>query len=160
MPRRYCWLFVAGVLLWGCMSPPAPSELASDAARDLNLAARFGQLGAAAAHASERERPEFLKRRSAWGKTLRVVDTELAGFEMQTHEDAKVFVDIVWLRMDEMTVRSTRIAQFWRDYRVGGWLLVREKRVEGDLGLFGEPVERAPSRAKDVHFPTKVIHEQ
>jgi hypothetical protein len=142
------------------MSPPAPSELASDAARDLNLAARFGQLGAAAAHASERERPEFLKRRSAWGKTLRVVDTELAGFEMQTHEDAKVFVDIVWLRMDEMTVRSTRIAQFWRDYRVGGWLLVREKRVEGDLGLFGEPVERAPSRAKDVHFPTKVIHEQ
>ena len=152
-------VLVVGALLGACVAPPPPSELAADAARDLNLAARFGQMGSAAAHASDKERPEFLKRRAGWGKTLRVVDTELAGFEMHDHDNAKVFVDIVWLRLDESTVRSTRIAQFWRDERVGGWQLVREKRVEGDLGLFGEPVERdAPT--KDAHFPTTVIHEE
>jgi hypothetical protein len=116
-------------------------------------------MGAAAAHAVESERAEFLKRRATWGKSLRIVDTEVAGFEMETHDNAKIFVDIAWLRVEELAVRSTRIAQYWRDSRIGGWQLVREKRVEGDLGLFGEPVERAPSRAKDVHFPTQVIPE-
>ena len=84
---------------------------------------------------------------------------ELAGFEMDTHDNAKIYVDVTWLRADELTVRSTRIAQFWRDHRVGGWLLVREKRVAGDIGLFGEPVQRSATRAKDVHFPTTTIRE-
>lgn len=157
--RRAWPLLVLVGWLQGCVSPPPPSELAADAARDLNLAARFGQMGAAAAHTAEGERSAFLERRAAWGKSLRIVDTELAGFEMSKHDNAKVYVDIVWLRADEVSVRSTRIAQYWRDYRVGGWQLIREKRVDGDLGLFGERVERAPGRAKDVHFPTTVIHE-
>ncbi len=148
-----------GASLTGCFAPPPPSELAADAARELNLAARFGEMGTAAAHASDAERPEFLKRRAEWGKSLRIVDVELAGFQMDEPDSAKVFVDIAWLRVDELNVRSTRIAQFWRDYRIGGWKLFREKRVQGDLGLFGEPVERAPMRAKDVHFPTKIISE-
>lgn len=157
--RQWITVFVAAWLSIGCVSPPPPSEMASDAARDLNLAARFGQLGVAATHAAESERAAFLERRAEWGRTLRIVDTELAGFEMSKADNAKVFVDITWLRQDELSVRSTRVAQYWRDHRVGGWLLVREKRVDGDLGLFGEAVERSPERAKDVHFPTKVIAE-
>jgi hypothetical protein len=148
-----------GLVGSGCVSPPPPSELAADAARDLNLAARFGQLGAAASHTAAGAREGFLERRAQWGKSLRIVDTELAGFEMDRHDNAKVYVDVTWLRADELTVRSTRIAQFWRDHRVGGWLLVREKRVDGDIGLFGEAVQRSPVRAKDVHFPTTTIRE-
>lgn len=149
-------------LLWfcqGCISPPPPSELATDAARDLNLAARFGQLGAAAAHAAEGERAEFLKRRADWGNNVRILDTELAGFEMTEADRAKIYVSISWLRQNELSVRSTRIEQHWRDNRVGGWQLIREKRVDGDIGLFGEAVHVARAQAKDVHFPTKVIRE-
>ena len=142
-----------------CISPPPPSELATDAARDLNLAARFGQMSAAATHAAASERSNFLERRAEWGKSVRIVDTELAGFEMNQADRAEVFVDITWLRVDELEVRSTRVSQHWRDDRDGGWQLFREKRVDGDVGLFGEPVDRAPVQAKDVHYPTKVIHE-
>jgi hypothetical protein len=142
-----------------CIAPPSPSELANDAARDMNLAARFGNLGAAAAHAAEGERTEFLKRRSQWGESIRILDTDLAGFEMKGADKAMVYVRISWLRQDELDVRNTRVEQHWRDLQVGGWQLVREKRFDGDIGLFGEHVERAPTQAKDVHFPTKVIRE-
>src|SRR5690606_24249500 len=74
-----------GLVASGCVAPPPPSELAADAARDLNLAARFGQLGAAASHTADGARESFLERRAQRGKYLRIVDTELAGFEMDTH---------------------------------------------------------------------------
>jgi len=150
------------VVAWfcqGCISPPPPSELATDAARDLNLAARFGQMGAAAAHAAEGERAEFLKRRAEWGGNVRILDTELAGFEMTEADKAKVYVTISWLRQNELSVRNTRVEQHWRDNRDGGWQLIREKRVDGDIGLFGERVHVAQVQAKDVHFPTKIIRE-
>lgn len=116
-------------------------------------------MGAAAAHAAESERAEFLKRRAEWGGNVRILDTELAGFEMTEADKATVYVSISWLRQNELSVRNTRIEQHWRDQRVGGWQLIREKRVDGDVGLFGESVHVARAQAKDVHFPTKVIRE-
>jgi hypothetical protein len=145
--------------LVACLSPPPPSERATDAARDLNLAARFGRMDLAAAHAADSVRGDFMKRREGWGKTVRILDTEMAGFEMADASSATVMVDVSWVRMDETTVRSTRVSQAWRDETHGGWKLVREKRVAGDLGLFGEYVEMRPRQAKDVHFPVKVITE-
>lgn len=143
----------------GCVTPPPPAERATDAARDLNLAARFGRLDLAASHAADSVRSEFLERRAGWGKTLRILDTEMAGFQMPDATHATVVVDVSWVRMDETNVRSTRVSQAWRDETNGGWKLVREKRVEGDLGLFGEYVEMRPRQAKDVHFPVRVIRE-
>ena len=157
--RKLLVALVVAASCQACISPPPPSELATDAARDMNLAARFGNLGAAAAHAAEGERTEFLKRRSEWGESIRILDTDLAGFEMKGANKAMVYVRITWLRQDELNVRNTRIEQHWRDEQVGGWQLIREKRFDGDIGLFGEHVERGPAKAKDVHFPTKVIRE-
>jgi hypothetical protein len=130
--------------------------MATDAARDLNLAARFGRLDIAATQAAEKERPAFLKRRAGWGTTIRVLDFELAGLEMEDAANATVFVDISWIRPDESNVQTTRISQGWRDERVGGWQLVAEKRIDGDKGLFGEKVERQGPRP-DAHFPVTVI---
>lgn len=157
--RTFIGTLVVVAFCHGCISPPPPSELATDAARDLNLAARFGQMNAAAAHAAAGERAEFLKRRADWGGNVRILDTELAGFEMTDPRKATVYVTISWLRQDELSVRNTRIEQHWRDNRDGGWQLIREKRVDGDIGLFGERVHVAQTQAKDVHFPTKIIRE-
>jgi hypothetical protein len=66
-------------------------------------------------------------------------------------------VDFSWTRADEGTLRTTRVFQQW-EATEGPWLLVREKRVGGDLGLFGEPVARLDATPRpDVQFPTKVI---
>jgi len=139
-----------------CGVPPA-SERATDAARDLNVAARFGRMDIALNHTSGAARQNFLSRRSAWGQSVRVVDVELAGMEMPDGTHAKIQVDYSWTRVSEGVLRTTRIAQDWEDAGTG-WKLVREKRVQGDLGLFGEPVATTSSEPhQDVQFATKVI---
>jgi hypothetical protein len=125
----------------------------------LNLAARFGRMDVAASHAAVSVRDEFLLRRAGWGRTLRIVDTELANFSMSDATHATVLVDVSWMRHNEASVRSTRVSQTWRDEPQQGWKLVREKRIEGDLGLFGEHVDLVQREVEDVHFATKVIRE-
>ena len=72
-------------------------------------------------------------------------------------KDAKIQVDYSWTRVSEGVLRTTRIAQDWEDAGTG-WKLVREKRVQGDLGLFGEPVATTSSEPhEDVQFATKII---
>lgn len=143
-------------LALGCVSPPPPAERATNAARELNLAARFGRMDLAVAGASPKARKEFLERRALWGKGLRIVDVELTGLDMSKPDRAVVYVDVAWVRMDESTLRSTRLAQHWENDD-GGWLLTREKRVAGDVGLFGELVVRRGPPQRDVHFPSKTI---
>jgi len=139
-----------------CLAPAPAAERATDAARELNVAARFGRMDIALSRTSTAARANFLRRRSDWGKDIRVVDVELAGLSMPDSERALVEVDYAWVRMDEGVLRTTRVAQHWRDSQ-GSWRLEREQRTAGDLGLFGEPVkvERPPPR--DVHFATKLI---
>jgi hypothetical protein len=48
------------------------------------------------------------------------------------------------------------VAQVWRE-EDGNWQLTREKRVAGDIGLFGEPVEVARPEIRDVQFPTMTL---
>ncbi len=147
------------LLLWAtsCVSPPPASERATDAARELNLAARFGRMDVALSSTSGAARKNFLSRRSEWGKNVRIVDVELAGMNMPDAEHAEIQVDYSWTRIDEGVLRTTRIAQNWED--VGnGWKLIRERRLLGDLGLFGEPVPQASGEPHpDVQFATKVI---
>jgi hypothetical protein len=148
-------VFAPALALAACIAPQGPAQRATDAARELNIAARFGRMDIAAGHTASGARSRFIERRSEWGKELRVVDIELAGLSMADPHQALVLVDVAWVRMNEGALRSTRIAQTWRDD--DGWQLVREQRVAGDLGLFGERVQVVRPESQDVHFPSKTI---
>jgi len=143
--------------LGACFAPPTQSQRVTDAARELNVAARFGRMDLAAGHASRAARKHFLERRAQWGNRIRVVDVALASLAMgEGNETAHVHVDIAWVRIDEGSLRSTRVAQLWRE-RDGVWQLTREKRAAGDIGLFGEAVKISRSVSPDVHFASKTI---
>lgn len=145
-------------LAWSaCVTPPPPAERASDAARQLNVASRFGEIASVIDMTAPRMRNRFQERRADWGKEVRVVDVELASLDLADARHAKVMVDFSWTRTNEGTLRATRVLQEW-EAADGPWLLVREKRVSGDLGLFGERVAMQESAPRpDVQFPTKVI---
>jgi hypothetical protein len=144
----------------GCVAPQPPSQRVTDAARETNMAARFGRMDLAVEHAAEGTRAQFAKRHADWGGAIRVFDLELSGLNMPDTEHATVFVDVQWMRIDENMLRTTRLEQSWRGTgKDGGWVLARERRVSGDIGLFGEPVARndADTPHGDVQFPTKTI---
>jgi hypothetical protein len=158
MPSLRLFAGLALSLSWSaCVTPPPPAERASDAARQLNVASRFGELASVIDMTSPRIRDRFQEKRAEWGKDVRVVDVELASLDLADAHHARVMVDFSWTRTNEGTLRATRVLQEW-EAAEGPWLLVREKRVSGDLGLFGERVavqEAAPR--PDVQFPTHVI---
>jgi hypothetical protein len=154
--RKLCAL-VGLLTLGGCMTPPSPAERATDAAMELNLAARFGQLDVAVGRTAKASRPDFMKRHAAWGQTLRIVDVEMASLQLPESDSAIVLVDYAWIRNTEGTMRATRVEQTWKDD--AGWHLVRERRVAGDVGLLGEPEPEAPPVAPDKHFATRTIRE-
>jgi hypothetical protein len=159
MPSLRLLVGLAVSVSWSaCVTPPPPAERASDAARQLNVASRFGELASVIDMTSPRIRERFQARRSDWGKDVRVVDVELASLDLADARHAKVMVDFSWTRTNEGTLRATRVLQEW-EAADGPWLLVREKRVSGDIGLFGERVAvRDEAPRPDVQFPTKVIH--
>ena len=148
------WLPVM-LVLGGCMAPPSQAQRVTEVARELNMAARFGRMDVALSHTAKGAREAFLERRGQWGRRLRIVDVELAGLSLSEATKAKVQVDVAWVRVDESQLRNTRVAQVWKDD--GGWRLVREKRVAGDLGLFGEKVDVLRPASRDVHFPSRTI---
>jgi hypothetical protein len=150
-------LLLGCCLVVGCLAPPPPAQRAADAVRELNLAARFGRTELASGLTSRAARKGFLERRTSWGKDLRVLDVELVGFDMPSKDRVRVEVDYAWTRMDEGRLRTTRVAQEWRD-QGRGFQLIAEHRSSGDLGLFGEKAPAAdPAPRRDVHFATKVI---
>jgi hypothetical protein len=149
---------LAAAVAWsGCIRPPPAAEGASDAARELNVSSRFGEISGVLGLTAPSMREQFLNRRTHWGKAIRVVDVELAGMTVPDNEHAAVAVDFSWTRTDEGTLRTTRVLQNWENTQ-GSWLLVRERRLSGDLGLFGEVVQAPQSEPRpDVQFATKVI---
>jgi hypothetical protein len=154
---RSVFLLALLASLAGCMAPVTPVARVTDAARELNLACRFGRMDVALGHTSPGARTQFLERRATWGRTVRILDVELAALRLKDEANAVIHVDVAWVRETESSMRSTRVAQMWRDGD-GGWRLIREQRVAGDLGLFGEPVPIGPHSApRDVQFPTHVI---
>jgi hypothetical protein len=81
------------LLATGCIAPPPPAERAADAVRELNLAARFGRTELAGGLTADSARKGFLQRRANWGKDIRVVDVELAGFDMSAKDRVRVEVE-------------------------------------------------------------------
>ncbi len=124
--------------LASCVLPPNNSQRLTESALDMNTAARFGRMDVALEHVGSKARSDFMRRHADWGTRLRVVDVEFGGFELVKSDEAEVYLDVLWLRMDEATVRTTRIVQRWRDER-GHWELIEESRKEGEEGLLGEP---------------------
>jgi hypothetical protein len=156
--RGVCFaLCLFGSGLGACMTPPSPAERVTDAAMELNLAARFGQLDVAVARTQKSVRPDFMKRHAAWGQSLRIVDVEMASLTLPESDRAVVLVDYAWVRNTEGTMRATRVEQHWKDD--GGWHLVRERRIAGDVGLLGEPTPEPAPRGPDKQFATRTIHE-
>jgi hypothetical protein len=154
---RRAVVLVLLAFLSSCLKPPGPAELASDAARELNMTARYGELAGILGMTSPGMRQEFVSRRAEWGKMTRVVDVELAGLTLEDRDRANILVDFSWTRSDENVLKTTRVMQGWSN-ETGNWTLVREKRVSGDLGLFGEAVAKVEHGPRpDVQFPTRVI---
>jgi hypothetical protein len=154
MRRHLAWLLLGA--LAACMPSQVPAREVSEAARDLNLATRFGQMEMAAERTSDTHRQRFLESRAEWGTEVRVVDVELAQLRVPDSEKAEVIVDVSWVRIDEILLRSTRIKQNWENPG-GGWRLNAEERIGGDIGLLGESVTILHPEARDARFPTKTI---
>jgi hypothetical protein len=154
-----CALFAVAVA--GCPAPLAREARAQDAAQELNVHARFGRLGVAIDSVAPAEREAFTRRHKAWGNTVRVSDSEMAGMKLTTDEDAEVAVRVSWFRPTEQELRVTTIRQKWHDNK-GSWQLVSEERFDGDRGLLGDdaPASDVPAKARaNTQFPTIRIGE-
>ena len=131
--------------------------MAQEAALELNLNARFGRMELAAERVAPKARAPFFDRRRAWGGSVRIADYDMTGLKMTGEDDAETFVKIAWYRANEGDLRVTTLKQKWHSDAKGDWKLTEEQRLEGDLGLLGEPpvplavVSEAPKRSQ---FPT------
>lgn len=143
------------VLLGAACVPPTPAQKASDAARELNMAARWGRMDEAMNRAAPPDRAEFMKKRAGWHGDVRIVETELAGMNMLDATHATVQVDVSWTFADDPTLRVTRLSQDWSDAD-GKWVMVAEEQISGEVGLFGEEVARVPTQP-NKHFPSRTI---
>jgi|GEM_PF-637127 len=146
-------------LALGCglagQSKPAKAQ---EAALELNLNARFGRMEMAAEHISPKARDGFFERRRAWGGSVRVADYDLTGLKIIGEDDAESYVKIAWYRANEGDLRVTTVKQKWHSDAKGDWKLTEEQRVDGDVGLLGEP-PAAPTAASTAaprrsQFPT------
>ncbi len=156
-PTRTAILLAAALPLAGCFAPPSDGQKLTEAARELHVNSRFGRMDMAASYASPATRQAFLERRTSWGDQVRVVDVEMASLDLdESKDEAVVEVVVSWMRVDESRLRATRIAQTWKATE-GDWQLTREKRLSGDLGLFGEQVEVAQTELRDVQYPTTTL---
>jgi len=138
----------------GGQSKPARAQ---EAALELNLNARFGRMELAAERVAPAARDAFFDRRKQWGGNIRVADYELSGLRMAKSEsDAEAFVKVAWYRVNEGDLRVTTLKQKWHDFK-GDWKLTEESRLDGEVGLLGEPPPAATTNAsapRRTQFPT------
>lgn len=148
------WIGSAMAFLPGCPSHASSPARAQEAAHELNLNTRFGRMELAMEHVAAKERDEFGRRHRAWGSAVRIADTELAGMRLKNEKDAEVTVRVAWYAPTQQELKVTTIRQAWKNHD-GDWLLVGEERIDGDVGLLGEPVVAAPpTRRENLQFPT------
>ena len=144
-----CWVAVGVVtsvlvgLLAGCVPPPSPMQRLTDAAYDLNTATRFGRFDVAMDYVEPGTQLQFANRHAKWGQGVRVLDVDLVSIRPVAEDVVEVQVMVAWHRIDEMTMRQSRIAQRWK-MTDDDWRMVEERRVGGSPGLFA-PV---PARRK------------
>lgn len=153
---RHTLALVFAALLAGCMAPATPGQRLADSAHEVSDAMRFGRADVAFSHMHDDVRVEIAKKHAAWGRTLRVVDVEIAGLAMSGKDEADVTLNVTWQRPNEAEIRITVVAQKWKDDR--GWRIVSEERASGDHGLLGDdPPAAEPAAPPANRFATRTI---
>lgn len=138
--------------LFGCLGQ-TPSAKMQETARDMNMNARFGRMELVVEQVDPTYRAEFVRRHKTWGSRVRVADAELVGMRYGEKESESM-VSVSWYDVTEQELRGTTVRQKWKNHK-GDWLLLTEERVDGDLGLFGEPVIKPePKPRETAQFPT------
>jgi hypothetical protein len=141
----------------GCPAPPTALARAQETAQQFNLDARFGRSELLLEHVAPAARDGFAAHHRAWGTGVRLADVELAGTRPHGEHELDVIVRVAWYRPDEQELRVTTVEQRWQE--LDGWKLAEEKRLEGDMGLLGEPIVYAsPSEGQQrARFPTVTL---
>jgi hypothetical protein len=139
-----------------CFAPPNAADRLAEAANNLNVATRFGRMDVAAESVAASARAQFGSEHRGWGHDVRIVDLEMNGVELASRDEATVYVTVSWQREGESIVRTTTLAQSWKND--GRWRLESEDRRSGDVGLLGERVVVVdPPAPPPAQFPTRVI---
>jgi hypothetical protein len=149
-------LLAASTMACGLVGQSKPA-MAQEAALELNLNARFGRMELAAERVAPKARDQFFDRRRAWGGSVRIADYDMTGLKMKGEDDAETCVKIAWYRANEGDLRVTTLKQKWHSDAKGDWKLTEEQRLDGDLGLLGEPpvpVTATTEAPKRSQFPT------
>lgn len=135
--------------------PPTGVQRAQQTAQDFNLDSRFGRSDLVLPRVEPAERDEYAAHHRYWGTAIRVADIEMAGMKPHGDDDVDVFIKVAWYRMNEQELKMTTIKQHWHS-KTDAWLLTAESRLDGDLGLLGEPVvvESPDGPRTPPQFPT------
>lgn len=138
--RTFIALAFSASMLGGCaLAGQSKPARAQEAALELNLNARFGRMELAVEHVAPKARDAFMEKRRAWGTSVRVADYDMTGLKMMPgDEECETVVRVAWFRASENDLRTTTLKQKWHDFK-GDWKLTDETRIDGDLGLLGEP---------------------
>jgi hypothetical protein len=133
-----------------------------ESAQEFNLDMRFGRNELAIARVSPAARDEFIAHHRDWGSSIRIADVDMAGLKPAAEHDIDVFVRVAWYRVEQQDLLTTTLKQTWHeDGATTGWQLTSEQRVDGAIGLLGEPVVfLSPSEPRPpARFPTIRIGE-
>jgi hypothetical protein len=140
--------------LSGCPAPPNSLARAQQTAQEFNLDSRLGHGELSLDRVAPEARERYTAQHRGWGTNVRVVDVEILGMRAESEHDAKALVRVSWYRPEDEELRSTTVEQTWND-KATGWQLVLERRVEGEMGLLGEPVlYQNPDARRPAQFPT------
>jgi hypothetical protein len=155
--------FLALLLCAGCPVAPTVGAKTQEVAAELNMNARFGRMEMAVEQIAPKEREAWAESHRGWGGKIRIADAEVAGVHLSKdkgkEDEAEVLVKVAWYRIEENELHVTTLKQRFKDVN-GAMMLVEEKRVEGDLGLFGEKIDPtsagpdAQQPARPTRFPT------
>jgi hypothetical protein len=137
-----------------CAPPPGSIARARENAQELNLDARFGRTELALEHVAASAREDFAAHHRGWGSSVRIADVDFERMKPRGDHDVDIFVRVAWYRPEQQELLTTTVKQSWRD--TSGWQLVAEERLEGAVGLLGEPVvfQAPPGPREPAQFPT------
>lgn len=149
--RSAKYVSLLALAIAGCATTPSLGAKAQEVATELNVNARFGRLEMAVDHVVKKEREAFMERHKAWGGSIRIADTEMAGVKADEKE-AVAYVKYAWYRPDEQELHVTTIKQTYKDVD-GEYQLASEQRVDGEPGLLGEPIAPKAAKREDEEKP-------
>jgi hypothetical protein len=134
--RRRALFAIVPLLLAGCIFQRfAPTQILQDQVHSLNDETRWGRVDLASERVAPSYRRTFLESRVAWGRDVRIADTELNQLILATDMmSATSTIEVTWYDQRTMEVSSTVLRQHWIK-RDDAFLLDRESVLAGDEAL-------------------------